>query len=78
MLVTVGTYNDGVLALPGIGLTFEYLSGAVVALCGKLLRHEVPEVSGNRVCLAYYMRDKVHERLGVAAPGWMSLDEYGR
>lgn len=77
MLVTLGAYEDGDLRLPGIGLTFDYRPGSVVALGGKLLKHEVPEVEGNRVCLAYYMRDKVHERLQIPAPGWMSLDKYG-
>ena len=76
MLVSVGTYNEGVLILPGLGLTFQYNPGTVVGLCGKLLKHAVPEVVGNRVCLAYYMRDKVHERIGVSAPGWMTLDKY--
>ena len=76
MLVSVGTYNEGVLTLPGLGLTFQYNPGTVVGLCGKLLKHAVPEVVGNRVCLAYYMRDKVHERIEVSAPGWMTLDKY--
>ena len=76
MLVTLGTYEDGIFGLPGVGLSFRYGPGSVVALCGKLLKHEVPEVKGDRVCFAFYMRDKVHDRLHIPAPGWMHVNYY--
>lgn len=77
LLVTAGEYQDAQLSLPGIGTTFAYDSGTVVGLSGRVLQHGVSKHSGNRLCLAHYMRDKVHERLGIPAPGWMKLDYYG-
>jgi hypothetical protein len=41
-----------------------------------MLRHGVAECEGERICLAYYMRDKVHERMGVEAAPWMKMDYY--
>jgi hypothetical protein len=77
LLASFGTYGYGEMKLPGIGVTLKYPAGTLVALCGKLLQHEVLEVVGNRVCLAHYMRDNVHERLNIPAPGWMTLSTYG-
>jgi hypothetical protein len=48
----------------------------MVALLGKLIRHETTEAEGNRICIAQYMRDNVHERLGIKSPGWMYMDKY--
>jgi hypothetical protein len=48
----------------------------MVALLGKMLRHGVSDCEGDRVCIAQYMRDNVHSRMGVKSPGWMNLDMY--
>ena len=77
LLVPVGTYSGGEIKFPGLGLTLGYRPGTMVALCGKLIRHEVPEVIGNRVCLAHYMRERVLERLTTEPAGWMTLDIHG-
>lgn len=77
MLVSVGDYQEAELSMPGIGPTFAYNSGTVMAFSGKVLQHGVGRHSGNRLCIAHYMRDKVHERLGIQAPGWMNVDSYG-
>jgi len=61
------------LNLPTVGLQLPYPSGTVVGLCGKILRHGVPECEGERICVAYYMRDKVHERMGVEAAPWIII-----
>jgi hypothetical protein len=76
LLATFGSYTDGVLEFPGLGLTIEYPPGSLVALCGKVIQHAVPEVKGNRVCIAHYMKDNIHQRLQVPAAGWMTLDTY--
>lgn len=76
LLATFGSYTDSVLEFPGLGLTIEYPPGSLVALCGKVIQHAVPEVKGNRVCIAHYMKDNVHQRLQVPAAGWMTLDTY--
>jgi hypothetical protein len=70
LLVTLGDYSDGTLELPGLGIRVVYNPGAVVGIAGKVLRHGVAPSKGNRVCLAYFMRQKVQERLGVELSGY--------
>lgn len=76
MLASVGLYQDAIFELPGVGVRLSYYSGTVIAFSGKILRHGVPECEGERVCLAYYMRDNVHERMGVEAASWMKTRLY--
>lgn len=75
-LTTIGQYSEGRLIIHNLGLEFEYKSGTMVALLGRLLRHGVKEPNGNRICIAQYMRDNVHNRMGIESPGWMTLANY--
>ena len=72
LLVALGKYQRGIMTLPGLGVELLYSPGTVVGIAGRVLQHGV-ECDGERACLAYYMRDKVHERLGVRAPSWFNL-----
>ena len=48
-----------------------------MALCGKVFLHEVQDwMGGERVCVAHYMKDFVHERLGVPRPALPREDDY--
>jgi len=76
MLLTLGDYHDGRLVFPNLGVELSYNPGAVVALSGKLIQHGVEEVEGDRVCLAFYTKDNVHERLKVPPPGWITLQTH--
>jgi len=76
LLVTVGPYKDTVFELPGIGIRFAYNSGTVIGLSGKVLRHGVTETEGERICLAYYMRENVQRRLGTNLASWNTWDSY--
>lgn len=76
MLATIGTFQDPIMELPGIGRRFAYNSGTVVGISGRCLQHGVSESQGERLCLAYYMRDNVHERLGIPVATWMNVDKY--
>lgn len=73
LLVSFGTYADATFHLPGLGMQFPYRSGTIVAFSGSLLRHGVSAHEGERACLAYYMRESVHKRLGVPMAGWMTV-----
>ena len=77
LLVSFGTYPDATLHLPGLGLQFPYRSGTIAAFSGSLLRHGVSDHDADRVCVAYYMREKVHERLCVPMAGWMTTGRIG-
>ena len=72
MLVTLGKYENGRLELPGLGLRLNYAPGTVVGIASKVITHGAGKVSGDRICLAYFMRNKVLERLGVSAGTWMT------
>jgi hypothetical protein len=74
LLVTLGPYANATLEIPTVGLRFKYSSGTVVALCGRILRHGVSEVDGERICLAYYMRENVQHRLGTNYASWSRWD----
>ena len=76
ILVSLGEYSDSVLEFPAIGLRINYLPGTVVAFCGKVLRHGVPQSKGERICFAYFMRDSVHHAMRVKAPHWMECHCY--
>lgn len=76
MLVTLGRYRNCNLDLPGVGISLEYGPGTVVGLAGMALEHEVHDFEGDRVCYAYFMRDRVHEWAGVPADAWMKISQY--
>jgi hypothetical protein len=75
-LTTIGPYSGSRLLLQNIGVELQYDSGTMVALLGKLLRHGTTEADGSHICIAQYMRDNVHERLGIQSPGWMNVNKY--
>jgi hypothetical protein len=76
LLVTLGKYRNCNLELPGLGISLEYGPGTVVGLSGMMLEHAVPSFEGDRVCYAYFMRNKVHERMKVAGHVYMNVEYY--
>jgi hypothetical protein len=77
LLVSAGTHTNCSLRLPDIGAKLCYLPGTAVAISGRVLHHEVPDwVGGERICCAYFIKDAVHERLGLARPPWPCLTDY--
>jgi hypothetical protein len=75
ILCSVGPYPGADLELTNVGLTFQYNTGVIFALCGRLLRHGVSATEGDRMCLAYYMRENVQRRLGSNPAGWSYRQE---
>lgn len=76
LLTSVGPFYNSVLELPGIGVRLAYNPGTVFAFSGRVLQHGVCECVGERVSLAFYMRDNVHDRVKVRGASWMEWDEY--
>jgi hypothetical protein len=76
LLVTLGRYQNCNLELPSLGISLDYGPGTVVGISGMVLEHEVPEVEGDRVCYAYFMRDNVHEWAKVPGSSWMDTKHY--
>jgi hypothetical protein len=76
MLVTLGSYTNCNLELPGAGVSLEYGPGTVVGFAGMTLEHGVPSFTGERLCYAYFMRDNVHEWARVSGRTWMNTSYY--
>ena len=76
LLITLGSYCDCTLELPGMGCSLEYSLGMVVGLLGMVLVHEVPKFNGEWVCYAYFIRDNIHEWANVRGEGWMNTEYY--
>jgi len=70
LLCSIGPYADASFELPGVGLRFPYDTGVIVAICGRILRHGVSVANGDRICIAYYMRENVQRRLSSQLATW--------
>ncbi|KIN95436.1 hypothetical protein M404DRAFT_165954, partial [Pisolithus tinctorius Marx 270] len=70
LVVSLGTHNAK-FHVPDLGTIFNYPPGTMIYLAGKILLHSVPSwEKGERIALAHYMKDAVHNRLGVARPAF--------
>lgn len=77
LLVSAGTYKSCWFRLPDLELCLKYLPGTVVALNGRILRHEVVEwEGGDRVCYAHWVRPTLLRALSISFPSWVSQLEY--
>ena len=75
VIVNVGQYDQCAMAIPTLGIELEYKPGTAVAFSGRLLRHGVNAVEGNRCCLTYYMRDNIHHWAKVPrCADWMRIN----
>ena len=77
-LVSAGSHNRTWLSLPDIKTRLSYNPGTVTALCGKVLRHGVRDwqPGKERLCIAHFMRDRVHDRLSIPRSNWVTDTSY--
>jgi hypothetical protein len=75
ILITMGTYGNSTMKLYNIGVELWYPAGTVIGVGGKVIEHGVEAFNGERVCLAYFMRENVFQRTGVKNEGWCTLDK---
>jgi hypothetical protein len=79
LLLSSGTHQDAYLHLNDIRAKLSYLPGTAILVCGKILSHSLPEWrNGERICLAHWMRNEVHHRLGIYYPEWCKFSSYVR
>jgi len=68
-LISLGQDHDAHFFLDNLHGEFAYQPGTSVLFSGKVLSHSVPKWStGERVVIAHYSKDDIHERLEVARP----------
>ena len=76
MLIALGEYKDGRMELPGLGLRLLYDPGCLLAFSGRLFRHG-SFCKPNRACIAYYIREKIFDRLSENNPsGFASIGKF--
>ncbi|KIJ14150.1 hypothetical protein PAXINDRAFT_79769, partial [Paxillus involutus ATCC 200175] len=78
LLVSLGEGHQATLHIEDVKAELAYKPGTGVFITGRILEHAIPRwEGGERVALAYYMKDKVHDKLGVPRPtlpmqkGWL-------
>ena len=69
LLISLDKGYKAKLCVTDIGAQFAYHPGTLVFLCGKVLEHSVPAwEGGERVVIAHYMKDLLHDRMGFPCP----------
>ena len=77
LLFSSGTHDTCNLDVPDLGATLLYRPGTAVAITGRVLQHGVKMwEGGERICQARFMKDAVHDRLGLPRPTWVNYEEY--
>lgn len=75
LLSSVGNYSGCTMEWRNMGLRLDYRPGSVVAFSGKQMQHGVSSHIGQRICLAQYMREAVHEYLGLRRCNWQTYGQ---
>ena len=75
LMVALGVYEHGRFAVPGLGYTFKYNPGTIVAFLGKIFRHGA-ECAGDRACIAFNMCDNVLNQLGIPIGSWLLTSDF--
>lgn len=75
ILMALGSYQNGRIEFPGLGMRFKYDPGTAVALTGRVLQHGAI-CSGDRACIAYHMKENVVEALGIEKVSWVQSSVY--
>ena len=70
----MGPYVNAEMKLYNIGAKIHYPAGTLVGIGGKVIEHGVEDFEGERVCVAYFMRENVMHRVGAKTEGWSTLD----
>lgn len=64
-MTTVGNYQPAVMEFTNLGISFSYDSGSMIASSCRLMRHAMEVKEGDRIVTAWYMRDSIHNFVGV-------------
>ncbi|KAG2740821.1 hypothetical protein P692DRAFT_201796918 [Suillus brevipes Sb2] len=70
ILTTAGDYSNARMSMPSLQLEFKYNPGCMIVFSGRIVRHGVHAVQGDRIAWAWYMRDSVQSYAGVPSSGW--------
>ncbi|KAG1841517.1 hypothetical protein F4604DRAFT_1598138 [Suillus subluteus] len=76
LLVSLGRNHNATLALADLNAELDYSPGAMVYISGRVLEHSVgPWLNGEQFIIAHFMKDTVHNRVGVPRP-WFPMQSF--
>jgi hypothetical protein len=71
LLVSLGIGHTATMKLADVQAELDYFPGTMLFIAGRVLEHSVgPWGNGERFVIAHFMKDKVHDRVGVARPSF--------
>ncbi|KAG1717872.1 uncharacterized protein EDB91DRAFT_1067226, partial [Suillus paluster] len=71
LLVSLGRNHHATLSLADVHAELDYSPGAMVYIAGRVLEHSVgPWINGERIVVAHFMKDAVHDRVKVPRPSF--------
>ncbi|KAG2119465.1 uncharacterized protein F5147DRAFT_766955 [Suillus discolor] len=65
IMTSVGSHTLARMKMPNIGIEIAYNPGVMAGTSGRIVRHGVNRVNGDRVGWVWYMRDDIHEFVDV-------------
>jgi len=76
VLASFGSGHDAVFHIHELGADICFPPGSLIMLLSKMFQHSADWTIGERICVAHFMKDQVHDRVGVASPRLPRLGEY--
>ena len=71
LLVSLGVGHNAKITLADVRAELDYFPGTMLFISGIVLEHAVgPWDLGERFVIAHFMKDKVHDRMGVPRPAY--------
>ncbi|KAG2084905.1 hypothetical protein BD769DRAFT_1374620, partial [Suillus cothurnatus] len=71
LLISLGVGHAATIKLADVQAELDYFPGTMLYISGRVLEHSVgPWDNGERFVIAHFMKDKVHDRLGVPRPAF--------
>lgn len=71
LLVSLGKSHAAKITLPDVQAELDYFPGTMLLISGIVLEHAVgPWGDGERYVIAHFMKDKIHDRMGVPRPAF--------
>ncbi|KAG1906164.1 uncharacterized protein F5891DRAFT_942050 [Suillus fuscotomentosus] len=65
IMTSIGDYGPARMKFPNIGIEIAYNSGVMVGTSGRVVRHGVDSVIGDRVSWVWYMRDDIYKFVDI-------------
>lgn len=76
-LTSAGHHKEATFKTSGIGYSFDYAPGTMIALCAADIFHEVDSWYGfDRICIAHFMRKSVMKARDLLIPAASTLDQF--